>query len=416
MLRIFLLNEKYDIFKIFAIFMILITVIFIFVKKLKKSLLKNFYFKAIVAIILIASIPTFVTGTLIYGQDPIEVLRRTQNYYAYFVFVILFCWIGNNALVVKNLNLAIVSLSVTLCCLFIFCAINPNIGRVILINEAYLPDRFGLQRLTTLSATTPFILYSTIYLFFYLTHGRGKKIVLAFVSFLIMVFFLIFVSLSRSTIIAMFILTTIYVLTKMPLRNKLIFLYVTGFILFISELIFTNSLIDLLFNSYTTLLEESKNVEGTTGIRLEGIQYLLNEFASTGGIGFGLVSSERTQSNVLSEGFKLGYNPADMGIIGVFLIYGFPAILLTIVICKKIIMDIRNSNRFVRDEDISIIQKSLAGYLVFCIMTLSQLFFWDQFSLFWGIFFYMVWACSELRKFTDQGNGQTTTICNKWTA
>lgn len=404
MLKIFEIHEKYDILKISAVTLIVLSTSIFILKKPKKTLFENFYYWAILAILLFSSLPTFITGTFTYGQDPIETLRRTQNYYAYFIFIILFYWLGKNALAIKKLNLVIVSFSVVLCCLFILCAIYPSVGRTILISDAYLPDRFGLQRLTTLSATVPFISYSIIYLFLLLAHGRGQKTLLAIVPFLIMVFFLLFVSISRSSIIAMSILVIVYVLFKLPLRNKLVLLYASVLILVSSEVLFTNSPFDLICDSYDTLVSETINVEGNVGIRIEGVKYLIDGFSSTGGIGFGLVSTERTQWNVLSEGFSRGYNPADMGIFGVFLLFGFPAIILTIVICLKLFNDILKSEQLIVDIDILIINKALAGYFALSILMFSPLFFWDFFSLSWGIFFYMVWASTGLIKYSDHEN------------
>ena len=407
MLKIFELHELYDILKMVANFLILSATCFFLFKYSKKKLFANFYFRAILAIILFASLPTFITGTLVYGQQPIETLRRTQNYYSYFIFVVLYYWLGVNLAAIKRLNFVLVSLSIVLCSLFIFCALNPGVGRAILVDSAFLPDRFGIQRLTTLSATVPFTSYSIIYLFLLLTQSRGYKVLKALVPFLIMVFFYLFVFMSRSVIMAMLVLITVYVLTKLPLKIKLLFIYVTVLVLLLSQIFFTNGLLDLVYNSCDSLITESTKHVGSVGIRTEGIMYLLNGFvATTGGIGFGLVSTERAQWNVLSEGLSRGYNPADMGIIGVFLIYGFPAILLTIVICKRFFKDISTRNKLYGDKDIILIQKALGGYLILSFLTLSQFFFWDFFSLSWGIFFYMFWASSELSKYANLNSDQ----------
>src|SRR6185369_842276 len=76
MLKVFEIHQAYDVLKISANFLIVITTGFLLITKSKIKLFKNFYFRAILAIIFLASLPTFLTGTFTYGQDPIETLRR----------------------------------------------------------------------------------------------------------------------------------------------------------------------------------------------------------------------------------------------------------------------------------------------------------------------------------------------------
>ena len=86
-LRVLQFSENFKVLRIVSVFLIVfsaaICILFVDIK----PLFRNFYFRSIFGLIALVMLPTFFTGTLLYGQCLQEIVRSPLFFSALFIFV-----------------------------------------------------------------------------------------------------------------------------------------------------------------------------------------------------------------------------------------------------------------------------------------------------------------------------------------
>ncbi len=388
-------SERYMVLKLAAMFLILLAIVLRAPFVSFHRLFRNFYFWGIIGLFAVVLFPTYVTGILQYGQGLQELLRLPKLYCGMFIFVLLVIH-QTRSNFVNRLNALIVVMSVANASLFVAVSFFPEIGHNLLTDSAWILPRFDYPRIST--AMTPIIIYSIFYLLHVLIKREYpfKVRKWCFVSLFILLFFLFFVYLSRFIIFGVLLTAGFYFLFYLNIRHKISIMVSLLVIVVLTEIYTKYKPIHLIRNCFTSGWEEYKYADGNVGIRIYGIRYYANEFRKSGYIGIGLVSSVRASQTSVSIGMtQYRYNPADLRIFAVLFQFGFPAIVLTIVILNRMFRDlafvIRHGNS--RHQSIAM---AILLYLLYQIFTLSHIFLWHKFAFWTGLFFFMVWRMREV--------------------
>lgn len=329
-----------------------------------------------------------VTG----GLD--EVLRRPLFFYALFIFVPLF-YHPTDVSTLKRLNTVIVVMGVSLAFFQSAFSFVPDIGKVILTDNAYIPSRFEHTRMTTLFPMYPCIRYATFYLIVAFSLRRNS--ILCGLGLVILLYHLFFVFMSRRIILGLGIVLLLFCVFYPAVRKRLLLWGLLIFLLLILSQPFVQfGLIDIIKESAISAKDEIGSVEGTVGIRLRGIQYYWHEFQKTWYVGIGLVSSVRAADTSVGVGMtEYKFNPADQGIFSVIMQFGFQALILTGAICYRMFRDLQFVTHY-GISDLKIIALSIQLFLLLKIVTFSHIFLLETQGLWWGLFFYITWKMRDL--------------------
>lgn len=393
-LRALEFSERYAVLRIISVFLIVLWATICMLSADIKPLFRNFYFLSILGLVAAVMLPTFFTGTLLYDQGLSEVVRRPLFFYGLFIFVPLFYYPVDIS-TLKRLNTAIVIMGVSLALFQSILSFVPDIGKIILADNAYIASRFERTRMTTLFPMYPCIRYSTFYLIVACAQMRNKR--LCALSLVILLYYLFFVFMSRRVILGSCIVLLLFHLfhsavpKRLLLWGLLIFLF-----LILSHLFVDSGPIDIIGESIISLKDELYSIDGTVGIRLRGIQYYWHEFKETWFVGIGLVSSVRATDTDVGVGMtEYSFNPADQGIISVLFQFGIQGLVLTGIICYHMFRDLRHVTRY-GTPDLKIIARSVQLFLLFQIVTFSHIFLWHSKGMWWGVFFYITWKMRDL--------------------
>lgn len=392
-LRILEFSERYKVLRIVSVFLIVLWAAIRMLFADIKPLLRNFYFISILALLAAVMLPTFFTGTLLYGQGLDEVLRRPLFFYALFIFVPLFYY-PMDVSTLKRLNTVIVVIGVSLALFQSVFSFVPDIGKIILNDSAYISSRFELTRMTVMSAMSPCVLYATFYLI--AAFSLRKNSILCALGLAILLYYLFFVFMSRRVILGSGIVLLLFCVFYPTVRKRLLLWGLLVFLLLVLSQPFVKSgPIDVIKESAISIKDEANSIEGTVGIRMRGIQYYWHEFQKTWYVGIGLVSGVRAANTSVGIGMtEYKFNPADQGIISVFLQFGMQGLILTGIICYRMFRDLRYVTRY-GISDLKMIALSIQLFLLFKIVTFSHVFLWRSGGIWWGLFFYITWKMRD---------------------
>lgn len=393
-LRILEFSERYTVLRIATVFLIVVWVVIRTSFAGIKPLFRNFYFRSILGLLAVVILPTFFTGTLLYGQGLDDVVRRPLFFYALFIFVPLFYY-PTDISTLKRLSAVIVIFGVSLAFFQSAFSFAPDIGKVILNNSAYIPSRYGLTRMTVMSAMSPCVLYATLYLI--TSFSMRKNSILCGLGLAILLYHLFFVFMSRRIILGLGIVLLLFCVFYPTVRKRLLsWGLLVLLLLLLSQSFVKFGLIDIIKESAISIKDEMSGVDGTVGVRMRGIQYYWHEFQETWYVGIGLVSYVRGADTNVGIGItEYKFNPADQGIFSVILQFGFHALILTGVICYRMFRDLRYVTRY-GISDLKMIALSIHLFLLLKIVTFSHIFLWHKQGLWWGLFFFMTWKMRDL--------------------
>ena len=393
-LRALEFSESLKVLRIVSVFLIVLWAAICMLLADIKPLFRNFYFRSILGLIAIVMLPTFFTGTLLYGQGLQEIVRRPLFYYALFIFVPLFYY-PIDASTLKRLNMVIVVIGVSLALFQSIFSFVPDIGKIILNDNAYIASRFELTRMTVMSAMTPCVLYATFYLI--TAFSMRKNNILFALGLAILLYYIFFVYMARSIIFGLGIVLLLFCVFYPAVRKRLLSWGLLVLLLLILSQPFVKfGPIEMIKESVISVEDEASSIEGTVGIRMRGIKYYWHEFQKTWYVGTGLVSSVRgTDTNVGIGMIEYKFNPADQGIFSVVMQFGFQALILTGVICYRMFRDLRFVIRY-GILDLKIIALSIQLFLLFKIVIFSHIFLWHSMGIWWGLLFYITWKMRDL--------------------
>ncbi len=388
-IRMFEFSEKYSILKIVSVILIVLWALYFILLYNDKSLFRNVYFRSILGLLVVAMIPTFFTGTLVYHQAISDVARRPLLFYALLIFVPLYYY-PMNIEVAKKINLIIVVFGVLLAFFQSCFSFIPDIGKQVLADSAYITSRYGLVRMTVLSVMLPCVFYATFYLL--VAFSLGKRRLLYLLGIVIQFYYIFFVFMSRSAIFAVLLSCILICFFYVPLRRPILLITISALLFCVLlELSNTKSPLSMVYDSVSSVVSETSNDDGNVGIRIDGIKYYWKEFQRTGYVGLGMVSRERMANTEVGIGMnEYSFNPADQGIFSVIIQFGFQGLILTGLICYRMMRDLKFVIKYSVSE-LTIITLAITVFLLYNIVSLSHIFLWHNQGIWWGLFFFLVW-------------------------
>jgi hypothetical protein len=389
-LPILAFSERFKILTIVADFIILTASGISIILSSKIRYTRNNYFLFIVLILCAVFFPTFINLVIFNGLSPLEIFRSGFFYSGLFIFIILIYYDVDYSFVNKlnTLAIAIVSINVLV---IVAASFFPVLAEIVTVKTSV---RFETARINIAKGLGSFAQYTFFYLLIMsikIEQTPKKKLSYILLSG-VYIFYFFFVSMSRRTIFALLGVLIYYIFFRLSGRRKIQILFVL--LLFIALLFVIpkfETILGIIQSSYYTVAEEIQYGEGSAGVRIKGIEYFFNLFHQYGYIGIGLGSSRLPVTDPLFIGQEiLNYNPGDHGIFAVLYQFGFPAIILTIIVLFHIFRDLK-AVRLQGMPEHWPIAMAIHLYLVFSIIGLLDIFWKPSQSLWPGIIFFMVW-------------------------
>lgn len=413
-LRILTIDEDYvNALRLAGVISIFIGCVLTFTFRRWRMVLRNHYFHAILALLAVVMLPTFVTGVFQYQQGMIEVIRLPWMYYALFVFVLLFFMISPRDRI-HPLIMTVVWTVVSICTLFVIASWLPGVAEQLFIDGVNIGNRFGSSRLTASASVNNLAVFAVIYLVVQLVTPTApiKQKIINSIGLLIVLWYLNFVLISRARLIGLLICLAILFLRYIHWRKLLIPGVALLGIFVYMQVVTEHKPLDILIGSYQSILTKDRESErDTVSIRLDGIQYYYFEFVKSQLVGIGLVSRVRTgNSDVGYAMTELAYNPADLGIIAVLFFFGFPGLIVTIVISARIFKDTRMvlHKGTLENRNIAL---AIRLYLIYYIVSFYHIFLYEEYALEWGmLFFALAHIYAESRLNTTEKHRPCSTI------
>lgn len=395
-LRVFEFSERFMVLRIIVVILIAIMILMKILTVPLSSLFGNFYFWSILGIFAVVLFPTFATGVLHYDQSPMELLRLPILYNGLFIFVVLFLYRSDSKFVVQ-LNWLIIVLSLLGVLFAIGLSLYPDVAPMLLKKSAMLHSRYDRPRFSSSMGGEG---YSIFYLLAALTKFKQSRRMRIFqiVALFVFAYCMLFVYMGRGNTATLFLVCLIFFVLHGNFRKSIKLVLIVSTFVFFVGIITDFGILRTVQKHWHSTKVEAQYREGSVGKRMDGIYYYANEFRETGYIGTGLVSSTRaTNTDIFSAMTIDRYNTADIGIFGSIFQFGFPAVILSIIILKRMFSDlavvIREGN--VNHQPIAI---ALQMLLILDIVGLGHMFFWHKSSLEWGLYFFMAWRLRDLTK------------------
>jgi len=393
-LRLLELGDNFRIVKLVRIFMIVVAIGLSVLFARGARYFQNYYFRSIIGLLLIVLFPTIFNSVIVYGLGLKEILLSGHAYCGFFIFILLISYRTDSAFVAR-LNTIVLAIATVSILSLILLSRFPAVADSIFVRSS---ERFDSTRLAVAGGLVSMVSYSTFYLLVMSTKATQatKSRIFYFLLFCAYVWYYFTVAMGRRTIFSLLIVMCYYGLFHLSTIRKM---YAVSALVFFSVLLLSvpqlHPLVDNVRLSYTSSLEDHKIGKGTLTKRIDGIQYYLNEFRNTGYLGVGLISTHISEDNPLSRGRVVyRYNSGDHGILAVLYQFGFPAVVLTIIILFHIFRDLTIIRRRGSPEH-QAIAMGIHLYLCFCIVALLQIFWKPMISFWTGLMFFMVWRMRE---------------------
>lgn len=394
-LRIFDLSDKFKSLTIAANFIILIVASISLIFKTQVRYTTNYYFLFIMAIFAAIFLPSFLNLVITSGLSFKELFRSGLFYSGIFIFVILIAYTRNPSTVIKLNSMIVTIISINVFA-FIVLSFFPDLAKYILVKTL---ERYDRIRIGIASGLGPMLHYTFFYLLVMCAEGAQslrRNILPYLLSFIALVWYIFAVEMGRRTIFAILAVTIYYLFIRMTRVKKIRMILLLPFIFSLFVIIPQSSIIsDSIQSSFITATEEFQYGEGNVGIRVFGIEYYMNLFKESGFVGIGMFSNKLPGTDPLMTGAEsFRYNPADHGIFAVLYQFGFPAIILTVIILLRIFRDLKliRQHGLMAFRPIAI---ALHLYFIFSIIGLWAIFWKPIESFCIGIMFFMIWQMSE---------------------
>jgi len=389
-LKVFMLDEHFvNVLRLAAVLFIVAGSILAFRLGVWREIIRNFYFRAILALLAAVMLPTLMTGVFRYGQGMVEVIRLPLMYYAYFVFVLL-SFITSPRDRVRPLLMALAWTVTGICALYVIAWLYPAANQWF-VDQVDIGDRFGSRRLTASAAVNNVAIFCVIYFAVQLFSAslRWRQRVYYSLGLVTLLWYLSFVLVSRARLIGLLACLALLCLRYVNWRKLLAPGIVLLCLLCAMQVATEYKPLDLLAGTYRSIVTLDRESErNTIAIRLEGLHYYWTEFLDSKMIGIGLVSRVRAGSSDVGYAMtQLGYNPSDLGILAVLLFFGIPGLLVTIVVAARIFRDSRLVLRRGTPEQRHI-ALAIRLYLIFYIVTFYHIFLYEEYALEWGLLFF----------------------------
>lgn len=387
-LKLFEISADYvNAMRLASVCVILVIAVVFWKQSLQRGLLKDYYFWAIVSLILAVMLPTFVTSVLGNGQALVEVFRLPMMYYAMFSFVSLYAWGGGWRL---NRFFDAIALGLALIVsVYVIVSLVPGLAESALSANTAIGDRFGRDRLSASAGVNNLAVFAFLYLVVKLLRQRLTLLrrLAWFIPLGIISYYIFFVLMSRTRIIASLI-SLLFLIPHVRWRRiavPMLAMMIMGCTLLwvfdMDPASGATSIVDSMVNKHSS-------EQDTISIRKDGFNYYRKSFEATGYVGIGLVS--RARDDTSDAGFamaKLSYNPSDLGLAAVLFFFGFPGLILTGAIVFRMFRDTTWVIRHSEESD-QIPALSLRLYLIFYMFSFYHFFLYDEYAMEWGLLFF----------------------------
>ncbi len=372
-----------------------------------RHIFHNFYFRSILGIIVVVIIPIITTSIFSYGQPLSVLIRRPLMYAGFLIFPLLF-FVGPDKKFPERWMNIFVAISIVAAILTTLASMYPNI--TYFLNEETVSNRFGKTRIGRIMETPILIAFFYCLSILFNIKIKFRSFIFLLICIALLIYPTIFVNLSRGKIIGICLTFIFFIVYHLSRRKSLPLISIIIILLF-SYLSFSEDTVST--NIFTQVSESVKQEllmkDGTIGQRISGIEYYYDEFRQSSFIGIGMVSAEESIENPISYGqFYYRYNFNDLGFFGVILQFGFPAIILTIIILRRIFNDLIFIMQYgnVASQNLAM---GLYLYLIYGCITFQHLFFLGKNSFYFGIIFYLVY---HMRYFTEMQIHPPSSIYN----
>jgi hypothetical protein len=354
-------------------------------------------------------LPTFFSGHFLYGQSLSELLRRPLFYYALFLFAFLYLEnLGKQFLL--RLILILIVMSVVSSLIAIIASYNFHFSSKYLVRSIFVAERYGHIRVCT--NFTPWIVFSSFVCIVALTlnrKSRAHSLGLAF-ALLINLYYLFFVNMGRTIILIFIIIVFIYSFIYLTLHQRIILLLVFVCLVTSLQIKLINGPLDIIKKSIDLMtIESSSNQKNNVNVRVGGVLFFANEFKKTNYIGSGMLSSVRSSNAyIVTQMKRERFNPADIGFFSVLFRFGFPAVILSLILLLRLFKDlkiiIKNG-----EQEFKVIAISIQLYLMYNLLSFKHLIFWRNSSVEWALLMFFVWRLRHLVEDNDVSYGLSGT-------
>lgn len=393
-LSFFQVSDRYAVLPLAAIFLLIIAAGRKMLFFPDQRIFRNFYFRSICGIIVIVLIPIALTSILFYEQPLSILIRRPIMYAGFLVFPLLYLGKVDKRFLEIWINI-FVGMSVFAATLISFASYSPDIAS--LFNPEAISSRFGKIRIAGVMGAP--ILISLFYCISSLFNEKHKisSFISLFLCTALLAYPTIFINLTRGKIIGIFLTLIFFVIWFLPWRKTFLFVLTILTILFFSFVFDSSgSFSDVFYKVFDSVVQEKSQGAGTIGVRMRGANYFFEEFRKTNLIGMGMVSASESFDNpIIKAKLRYGFSLNDLGFLAVLFQFGFPAIVLALIVLKRIFRELTFVIRY-GDSSFKCIAIGIFIYFVYQIVLGQHMFFWGKNSFYYGMLFYFVWRMKDL--------------------
>lgn len=363
-----------------------------------KMMLKSKYVHMIFWLLSIIIVVQFVSTYITFGEKFEAIVRAPLRFLGVLIFIPLFLSRRDN--LVRSVNAAIVTTSIIIVCLQTLAVLAPNLGHKILVEECFIDQRFGIARLTAKLAMTYCIYYTLFYFYSKLLYEKGLSIadrLLYFVLFVVHLVYFMLIAVSRMKTLSIFAVMVGYYLYRAKIRRVLLHVPIVIGVVVIVVVLSGDWLWKFISQFVDTIVSEAATKSDNVGVRMYAVEYYLKHLIRSGLLGIGLLPGSST--NNLARGMNLyGYNLADLGTIGMVVMYGVPSVVFVVVTYRKLFSAL---NKLCRTECFNVQSHALMMVLCYRIVSFSHHFFWDVESIWLGL---MLFVVSRMHRYSDFGS------------
>jgi len=285
----------------------------------------NYYFWFILLILSIIFFTIFFGSYLIHDQPPETLIFRARPFFLYFVFLYLCLTDFSPDQIYKFIQFLAVS-AVIISILVIIDAklLGGGIIFKMAMNNGISGMRGGSVRLVLYSFVT---IFAYFYFLAMIKFSKDSTIkLLSFLSWLIILFQLVFCFMTRQVLLMIFMTTLLFLLNIKNMIFKVI-VYATLAGVFLFSVLFGLSNPDLVYeSSYYKLFEKTRadtagKETGNITHRLNGIKFFYPYFEETFYLGMGM-STIRSETSPVAAAAKQGYLFTDLGLFAILFRFG----------------------------------------------------------------------------------------------
>ncbi|SUV02259.1 Lipid A core - O-antigen ligase and related enzymes [Priestia megaterium] len=310
---------------IFSFLTILILIFYLISGRLRETVFINMKFKYLWSIFILLIVIGILNSYFLF-QQPIWLGIKAAKWYLIIVIYFLLSYLLiNNLISVRKIVNIVISIGF--------------IASIIYIIQFFLYDKYQFLNVNFLERFGEVRFYQGVNIvIFSLVLGiqrvleKGKVSIMLAVACSVNFFYILVVANSRSLTIPLLI-ALLYILFLQKKFNKTIIIYaLLGFSIYL----FNSKDSNLFIKTFSLLINDISNNDGTFGFRIKEINYYLSEISRNFVLGMGILSESHSPS-YFALGKQFNYYLSDIGMIGFFFKFGIIGVLLVCAIVLSMI-------------------------------------------------------------------------------